>query len=303
MVRVPYIPEVVKREIRDQIRQEVVAQARTERWGDVNAVPEWVDRLKWEGDLRLRQQADLFPKGNANPATLKNVGILVDNSSEDRHRTRLRARLALSAAITSQVSGGLRVATGNTRDPVSTNQTLGNTGNKYEFVLDRAFLRYEPWEWLQLSGGRIPNPFLSTDLVWDDDLNFEGIAARFAPWDRDQQRALKPYAVAGVFPLQEIETSPTNLAKDKWLYGVQAGLNWDHSLNSRWRFGLGYYYYRNITGVKDTVVDGLNPYAATAPQFRQKGNSVYDISEPGSTTQLWALASKYRLLNLTAKAT
>lgn len=302
VVRVPYIPEVVKREIRDQIRQEVVAQARTERWGDVNAVPEWVDRLKWEGDLRLRQQADLFPKGNANPATLKNVGILVDNSSEDRHRTRLRARLALSAAITSQVSGGLRVATGNTRDPVSTNQTLGNTGNKYEFVLDRAFLRYEPWEWLQLSGGRIPNPFLSTDLVWDDDLNFEGIAARFAPWDRDQQRALKPYAVAGVFPLQEIETSPTNLAKDKWLYGVQAGLNWDHSLNSRWRFGLGYYYYRNITGVKDTVVDGLNPYAATAPQFRQKGNSVYDISEPGSTTQLWALASKYRLLNLTAKA-
>lgn len=302
VVRVPYIPEVVKREIREQIRQEVVAQAKTERWGDVNAVPEWVDRLKWEGDLRLRQQADLFAGGNASPSVLQNVGISVNNTSEDRDRTRVRARLGLTAAITSQVSGGLRITTGNTKDPVSTNQTLGNTGNKYELVLDRAFLRYEPWEWLLFSGGRLPNPFLSTDLVWDDDLNFEGLTARLAPWDREQERTLKPYALLGIFPLQEVETSPTNRAKDKWLYGAQLGLNWDHSLNSRWRFGLAYYHYRNVTGVADTVVDGVNPYAATAPQFRQKGNSLYNINEPGSTTQLWALAGKYRLLNLTAKA-
>ena len=305
VVRVPYIPEVVKREIRDQIRQEVVAQAKTERWGDVNAVPEWVDRLKWEGDLRLRQQADLYAGGNASPFVLQSAGIMVNNSSEDRHRTRVRARLGLTAAITSQVSGGLRITTGNTRDPVSTNQTLGTTANKYELVLDRAFLRYEPWEWLLLTGGRIPNPFLSTDLVWDDDLNFEGIAARFAPWDRDSERTLKPYAVLGIFPLQEVETSPTNLAKDKWLYGAQLGLNWDRSLNSRWRFGLAYYDYRNMTGVADTVTDSAynNPYAATAPQSRQKGNSVFNINNAGeTTTQLWALAGKYRLLNLTARA-
>ena len=45
VVRVPYVPEMVKREIRDQIKQEVLAQAKTERWGDVNAVPEWVDSV------------------------------------------------------------------------------------------------------------------------------------------------------------------------------------------------------------------------------------------------------------------
>jgi polyhydroxyalkanoate synthesis regulator phasin len=306
VVRVPYIPEVVKREIREQIRQEVVAQAKTERWGDVNAVPEWVDRLKWEGDLRLRQQSDLFASGNASAANLQGIGVNVNNTSEDRDRTRIRARLGLTAAITPQVSGGLRITTGNTRDPVSTNQTLGTTGNKYELVLDRAFLRYEPWDWLVLSGGRLPNPFLSTDLVWDDDLNFEGVAARIAPWDRVPERSVKPYAVLGIFPLQEVETSPTNLAKDKWLYGAQLGLNWDHSLNSRWRFGLGYYRYRNVTGVYDTVNDSpnyFNAYAATAPQFRQKGNSVYNINNSGETSQpLWALAGRYHLLNLTARA-
>ncbi|MGQ9687078.1 MAG: putative porin [Thiobacillaceae bacterium] len=305
VVRVPYIPETVKREIREQIRQEVVAQAKTERWGDVNAVPEWVERLKWEGDVRLRLQADLFDSGNASAAVLQNVGVIVNNSSEDRHRSRVRARLGLTAAITSQVGGGLRISTGNTRDPVSTNQTLGTTANKYELVLDRAFLRYEPWEWLLLSGGRLPNPFLSTDLVWDDDLNFEGLTARIAPWDREEQRSLRPYAVLGVFPLQEVESSPTNLAKDKWLYAAQVGVSWDHSLNSRWRFGLAYYDYRNVTGVPDTVTDAsyFNPYAATAPQSRQKGNSVFNINNTGeTTTQLWALAGKYRLLNLTAKA-
>jgi len=297
VVRVPYIPEVVKREIRDQIRQEVVAQAKTERWGDVNAVPEWVDRLKWEGDLRLRNQKDLYAAGNV--AQDFNLDGTVDNTTKDRERMRLRARLGLTAAITSKVSGGLRITTGNTRDPVSTNQTLGNTGNKYELVLDRAFLRYEPWEWLTLSGGRLPNPFLSTDLVWDDDLNFEGLAARFAPWEREPDRSLKPYAVLGIFPLQEIETSPINLAKDKWLYAAQLGLDWRAGANSRWRFGLAWYDYRNVRGVQDGVIGGGNPYAASAPQFRQKGNTVFDLSPDDN---LWGLATDYDLLNLTAQA-
>ena len=64
-VRVTYVPEHVKREIRDQLRQEVVGQAKKERWGDVNAVPEWVSRFKMEGDIRLREQADFFGDSNA----------------------------------------------------------------------------------------------------------------------------------------------------------------------------------------------------------------------------------------------
>ena len=64
VVRVPYIPEPVKKEIREQLRQEIVAQAKDERWGDVNAVPDWVGRMKWEGDLRVRYQKDFYAAGN-----------------------------------------------------------------------------------------------------------------------------------------------------------------------------------------------------------------------------------------------
>ncbi len=304
VVRVPYIPETVKREIREQIRQEVVAQAKNERWGDVNAVPEWVGRLKWEGDLRLRYQGELFAdsnlKGPAGIQTYQAAGMMIDNAEEDRHRALVRARLALNAKISESVSGGLRITTGNTLNPVSTNQTMGTSSNKYSLVLDRAFLKAEPWDWLGLIGGRIPNPFFSTDMLWDDDLNFEGFAATFKPWPHESMTA-KPFFTVGVFPLEEVESSPTNLADDKWLYAAQAGLDWRSGANTRWRFGLAYYDYRNVKGIADTIVDGTNPYAGTAPKFRQKGNSVFDISESG-TAGTWALAADYKLVNLTVMA-
>lgn len=301
VVRVQYVPEAVKRELREQIRQEVVAQAKTERWGEVNAVPEWVERLKWEGDLRFRQQSEFFADGNALLANLRASGIDINNASEDRDRMRLRARLGLTALVTHNIDGGLRISTGNTRDPVSTNQTLGNTGNKYELVLDRAFIRYQPLDWLSLAAGRLPNPFFGTDLVWDDDLNFEGIAASMKFNTQYPESSVKPFAAVGAFPLQEIEQSPFNKAKDKWLLGAQIGTDWQPDYNTRWRFGLAYYDYRNVTGVRNPAPLGTTLYNSTAPQFRQKGNSVFNIDNDGDPlTNLWALAGKYRLANLTA---
>lgn len=306
VVRVPYIPEVVKRELREQIRQEVVAQAKTERWGDVNAVPEWVERLKWEGDLRLRYQGDLFADGNAAPAFFQASGVAMNNTDEDRYRWRTRARLGLLAKITDGVGAGFRITTGNTSDPVSTNQTLGTSANKYTLVLDRAFAKLDPWDWISVSGGRIPNPFFSTDLVWDDDLNFEGVAATFKPWPHESM-TVKPFFTLGAFPIQEVETSTTNLARDKWLYSAQAGLDWRSGAYSRWRFGLAYHDYRNITGVRNTTPTINGYYDATAPQSRQKGNSLYiiDTDANNNGTQddpVWGLASGYRLVNLTAMA-
>ena len=84
VVRVTYVPEHVKREIRDQVRQEVIAQAKQERWGDVNAVPEWLDRLKWEGDFRLRYQGDMFADSNAPEAFFQAIGQSITNTTEDR---------------------------------------------------------------------------------------------------------------------------------------------------------------------------------------------------------------------------
>lgn len=306
VVRVPYIPEVVKREIREQIRQEVVAQAKSERWGDVNAVPEWVDRLKWEGDLRVRYQSDLFADDNDAGASFVNQPYGLGSASspintvEQRDRLRVRARLGLLAKVSDSLSAGFRLSTGTTSDPVSTNQTMGVSGNKYSLVLDRAYGKAKPWDWLEVAGGRMPNPFFSTDLVWDDDLNFDGIAATFKPWP-NQTLAAKPFFAVGAFPLQEVQSSATNLAKDKWLYAAQAGLDWRSGAYSRWRFGLAYYDYRNSKAVQDTAIDGLYDYADSILSYRQKGNTVFEVA-PVDRAGLYGLAADYRLVNLTAMA-
>ena len=59
VTRVPFVPQVVRDQIRNELREEIVARARAERWGVPNATAEWTDRILISGDLRVRGQADL----------------------------------------------------------------------------------------------------------------------------------------------------------------------------------------------------------------------------------------------------
>ncbi len=302
VVRVPYVPETIKNEMREQIKQEVLAQAKQERWGDPGTLPDWLGRIKWEGDIRLRYQQDLFPPGNSgirlNYQAINSAGGITkagDNlfvsDAEDRDRFRLRARLGMLAKVNDSLEAGLRLASGSIGDPVSTNQTLGNTFNRNTIALDRAYLRFDPKPWLTLWGGKVPNPWFGTDLVWDEDLNFDGIAAQYKPKLTDR---LNGFATFGWFPLQEIARSPN----DKYLIGVQAGFDWKPAANQRAKLGLAYYEYRYISGQRNALGSTLLDF--TAPQFVQKGNSMFDIRNDSGATNLYALVSDFKELNLTA---
>jgi hypothetical protein len=308
VVRVTYVPEHVKRDIQEQVRQEVVAQAKQERWGDVNAVPEWLDRLKWEGDFRLRYQNEVMSGSNAPAAVFDSFGQNVSNSTEDNVAGKVRLRLGLNANVTSKVDVGVRITTGNTENPVSTNQTLGDYDNKYSLVLDRAFVKLTPYDDLTLWGGRLPNPFFSTDLVWDDDLNFDGVAVSYAPGAKEPLREYKPFVTAGVFPLQTIEQNGVTQAEDKWLFALQGGLEWQPSTRTRVKAGAAYYDYRNITGVRNPTPTN-SQYDQTAPGFRQKGNTLFVIDQDADNDNdlnesdyLYGLASEYRIVNTTLVA-
>lgn len=300
VVRVQYVPEAVKKQIADQVREEVVAQAKIERWGDANAIPEWVDRIKWEGDFRFGYQGDRFSKSNSPEVFHQVQGQNVSNTTENRDRFRLRARLGLNARITPEIAAGFRLATGNVSDPVSTNQTLGQSGNKYSFVVDRAYVKAHSdvvLPWLTASAGRIPNPWFSTNLVWDDDLNFEGAALQLNPYAQSS-RIWRPFATLAAFPLQEIERSAAVNAKSKWLLGAQVGLEWIPDNNTRAKLGLAVYDYRNIAGVRN----GFDQTATnkTAPDVRQKGNTLFNIANAvNPATTLYALATDYRVINVT----
>jgi LysM repeat protein len=299
VVRVPYVPEIVKNEIRDQVREEVIAQAKAERWAEPSALPEWLDRIAWEGDIRLRYQGEFYQPENT-PALIYNAitGSDLDNTTEDDEVFRYRARLGMLAKLSDTWGAGLRITSGNTTNPVSTNQSLGNYLNRGALTLDRVYLRWNQNERWLASAGRFANPFFSTDLLWDEDLTFEGAAATYKP---RLTQDLSGFATAGAFLVQHQSSTPeTPSPKTKWLHGLQLGTDWQWSKQGRLQLGVSYYAYANIEGVPNPT---LNSHANdwTAPAFKQKGNTLLNIDNDGDpSTNLYALASKFELLNFTA---
>src|SRR5262249_44098770 len=138
-IRVPYIPQTVRNQLRDEVKDEVMKQAREENWAAPNEIPAWTKRFRFNGDFRLRYEWDLFDSRNSNAFpnfAMLNAGAPFDlnnsagtppailDTTEDRQRMRIRARLGIDVDIADGLVAGLRLATGNTTNPVTTNQTL-----------------------------------------------------------------------------------------------------------------------------------------------------------------------------------
>lgn len=332
IVRVPYVPDFVKDEIREQVRAElredvtkdVLKQAQNERWGVPDALPSWVTAMKWTGDIRLREESLFFANSNiANsypdfPAINAAGGITragsnaFQNTTEDRDRLRMRLHFGFEDKITNGLTLAARLGTGTLDNPVSQNQTLGRSANNFTIVLDRAYLAWkgenvEGYNWLNLSGGRFPNPFVSTELVWDEDVNFDGVAMTLRHGLRSGESLIgmeednkNLFLTLGIFPLDENEpTVPDNKSNDKWLVGGQLGLVAGFPDQSSATVALAFYDYINIVGQRNAFNSSLDDW--TAPRFMQKGNTLFNIrNDNDPTTDLFALAADYKLLDLTA---
>lgn len=324
VVRVPYIPKYIKEEIRDQVRMElreevvgdVMARAEKEAWGVPGTNPSWTKKIKITGDIRLRGENTIFDDKNNNTVSrnayldfnkINDRGKLNNdetdrmNITKDRLRLRTRMRLQIKAEVTPGIKAEARIVTGNSSDPVSENQTLGNYGESFEISFDRANLQYKSYENdFELVGGRFKNPFFHTDLVWDGDYHFDGIASTYwfnrgDSWEDDEIQ-MDPYIRGGIFPLDEISKS-TN---DKWLYAIQTGFHytwWDQDVFS---IGLAYYHFDNVTGEYNELNGNEKDYTAAA--YLQKGNTLYNIKNDFEGEDvLFGLLGEYQLVNLTAQ--
>ncbi|HAJ72058.1 MAG TPA: hypothetical protein DCO68_08255, partial [Methylophilaceae bacterium] len=260
-----------------------------------------IDRVTFNGDIRLRYEHDGFDNGNASITALNNVNrnANIANSTEDRDRFRLRARLGADVEANSWLKGGLRLTTGLITDPVSPNQTEGASQGKYTLGLDRAYLAASPLPWVSVQGGRFANPFFHTDLMWDPDLAFDGVAATFKPKIND---AFSSETTVGAFPIDEIQASEVNKAQDKWLYALQTGIKWQGQNKSSARIGLAYYDYENVEGQPSPF--GTTLYDAGIPAFRQKGNNTFVVNAantPAAGSEKYGLASKFKLIDVTGQ--
>ena len=118
----------------------------------------WWERTTFSGDFRTRYEG--FYQEEATP----------------RHRFRFRLRLRVDTEVNDDIYFQLRVASGDPGTPVSTNQTFKGFFLPKPVALDRAFVTYNPGaaSALTLGAGKFGFPVARTQMVWDDDLNWEG---------------------------------------------------------------------------------------------------------------------------------
>jgi hypothetical protein len=112
------------------------------------------------------------------------------------------------------LTGGVRLVSGDSSDPTSTNQTLSGFFRKQPISFDRFFLTARPFEQLSLVGGKFANPFVSTEMIWDEDVQPEGAAQTLAlanVWPLKELRA-----TAGQFVLEEVAADT-----DSYMFGGQ----------------------------------------------------------------------------------
>lgn len=124
----------------------------------------WAGKIKIKGDLRVR---------NENRSTT--------NAVSDKGRQRYRARIGVYADVTENVKAGIRFSSGKNDTATSTNETIDDNFDKDDAGIDLAYINWEVLDGLELMGGKFKQPWqqVSGGLVWDGDLNPEGVAARY----------------------------------------------------------------------------------------------------------------------------
>jgi hypothetical protein len=89
-------------------------------------------------------------------------------------RWRFRLRLDAEFKLGENVFGGVELQTQAASD--SANQTYENGFNDYPIFISKACVGWKPTDWFTVLGGKFSNPFYSTDLTWDPDINPNGVA-------------------------------------------------------------------------------------------------------------------------------
>ena len=226
------------REVEKKVAEEVADAVKDQQTAALPDSLKWAEKIKISGDFRYRHghsDAEVNVSGR-------------DKWLNGADRDRIRARLMLEAMLNKDLDVGVRIASGSSRTPISTNQDLEDAFSSKELWLDLAYFDWHPSanEGLNVLGGKMKNPFyrvVRNELVWDSDLNPEGIAVKHV---RDISDIDQLFFNGGGFWVDEssvgVDTSDTSLWGAQTYFKRTIG-NPDYVLA-----GAGFYDYGNIEG-------------------------------------------------------
>ncbi len=254
------------------MRQEVLAQAKAERWAaTAQAAPGWVNNVRLTGDFRFRSASDLYSKTNSNQ--IVNVpefnatgphditsgapfAVPLLNGTNDRlSKLQLRARIGIEATIADHFQVGFQLASGDTPGPISTNATLMGGLRKRDVWLQLAYAKGEPIPGVTAWVGRFDNPLTSTDLMYDPDLAFDGVAgelniAKILGHNDDYMFAIR----GGAFPLEPGDDNFPSRAfskrnfRDQYIFSGQVELGKRFAGGIETRVAAAYHNFTYLRG-------------------------------------------------------
>jgi hypothetical protein len=162
---------VKKRIITDQeaeeVRGELIKEVATTSAGKWKlSAP--ITEVELYGDLRVRYEGRQGATGDLVRGTPG------PDDTQKRSRERYRFRLGLRGTLVDDFFFGLRVET--STNARSTNVTFGDDAGPFGKANDsigvgQAYLGYSGWRDLRLTVGKMPNPLVTTLMVWDGDIN------------------------------------------------------------------------------------------------------------------------------------
>jgi len=160
--------------------------------------------FKLSGDVRIREQFEW-----QNPQGL--------SVSDERYRTRFRFRLNGDAKLQKGWGAGFALETAQAAD--SGNQTFDTGADDYGIYLARAYVSYQASNELLFVLGKQKNPFYTTDLLWDADINPQGFYESYT-LAVDGKNSLD-FRVAQLAMKDNNEKTPATIGTDAWLFEQQ----------------------------------------------------------------------------------
>lgn len=174
--------------------------------------------LKFGGDFRVRYEHTA--RGNGAAALGREV---------------IRFRLGATYSPQPDVTVRARIATGDPDDPNSTDVTAGSFVNDLAFALDLASVELSRPTWGAFAG-KFTNPFLTTELVWDGDVNPQGAGGRL----RVGRSGGVTATLTGMYFV--LDAQPGDTSSD--MGGAQIAVNTTAGTDWRFTAAAGYYDYR-----------------------------------------------------------
>jgi hypothetical protein len=219
-------------------------------------VPEALKSMELYGDLRLRYE-NRIARAASDAAT-----------SEERQRWRYAFRIGLRGDVNEDFFYGLRLDTGtygrsawvtmaddNTGATPATSKASQSNKTSDAVAVGLAFIGWKPTDWMQIVAGRQSNPLFTSSMVWDPDINPEGLTEKFSYKLGDNATL---FATAGQYLYSQIGKrtgawtgglldSPKpglGSSQSAMLFAYEVGGAYKFSADTSARAAVNYYKYR-----------------------------------------------------------